>query len=75
MPVTDIKAAHNVAVRLRSSVAEATVETEAGAIGVKISVGVSELGEAMPTLLSLVNRADQAMYIAKSTGGNCVATK
>jgi diguanylate cyclase (GGDEF)-like protein len=75
MPVTDLTAGYNVATRLKNCVAEATVDTDAGPIGVKISIGVSELSEDMPTLLSLINRADQAMYIAKSTGGNSVATK
>ena len=75
MPVTDLKAAQNVALRLKNSVAEARVETDAGQVGVNISIGVSELTSEMPTLLSLIHRADQAMYIAKSTGGNGVATK
>lgn len=75
MPVTDLQAAYNVALRLKSCVAEASVETPAGPVGVKISIGVSQLAPDMPTLMSLVNRADQAMYIAKSTGGDRVAIK
>jgi len=75
MPVTDLDAAHKVALRLRTCVADSSVATNAGPVGVKISIGVSQLKEDMPTLLSLINRADQAMYIAKSTGGNSVATK
>ena len=75
MPVTDLAAAHKVALRLRTCVADSSVATNAGPVGVKISIGVSQLKEDMPTLLSLINRADQAMYIAKSTGGNKVATK
>lgn len=75
MPVTDLPAAQKVAMRLRSCVADSRVETSAGPVGVKISIGVSQLQEDMPTLLSLINRADQAMYIAKSTGGNKVAIK
>jgi diguanylate cyclase (GGDEF)-like protein len=75
MPVTDLKAAQVVAMRLKTCVAESRVETDAGPVGVNISIGVSELNPEMPTLLSLIHRADQAMYIAKSTGGNGVATK
>jgi len=75
MPVTDMESAHSVALRLKNCVAETSVETDAGPVGVKISIGVSQLAEDMPTLLNLINRADQAMYIAKSTGGNIVATK
>jgi diguanylate cyclase (GGDEF)-like protein len=75
MPVTDLDAAHKVALRLRKCVADSSVATSAGPVSVKISIGVSQLTEELPTLLSLVNRADQAMYIAKSTGGNSVITK
>ncbi len=75
MPVTDLEAAHKVALRLRKFVADSTVATSAGAVGIKISIGVSQLTEDMPTLLHLINRADQAMYIAKTTGGNCVIAK
>lgn len=75
MPVTDLKAAQVVALRLKNCVSESQVETDAGPVGVNISIGVSELNPDMPTLLSLIHRADQAMYIAKSTGGNGVATK
>jgi diguanylate cyclase (GGDEF)-like protein len=75
MPVTALDAAYKVALRLRACVADASVATNAGPVGVKISIGISQLKEDMPTLLSLINRADQAMYIAKSTGGNNVATK
>jgi diguanylate cyclase (GGDEF)-like protein len=75
MPVTDLKAAQVVAMRLKTCVAESRVVTDAGPVGVNISIGVSELNPEMPTLLSLIHRADQAMYIAKSTGGNGVATK
>jgi len=75
MPVTDLEAANRVALRLRTCVAEAKVDTNVGPVGVNISIGISQLTEDLPTLLSLINRADQAMYIAKTTGGNCVATK
>jgi diguanylate cyclase (GGDEF)-like protein len=75
MPITDIKSAYQVAMRLKNRVAESTVATDAGPVGVKISVGVTQMAEDMLTLLSLINRADQAMYIAKSTGGNSVAMK
>jgi len=75
MPVTDLDAAYKVALRLKTCVADANVATNAGPVGVKISIGISQLKEDMPTLLSLINRADQAMYIAKSTGGNKVAKK
>jgi len=75
MPVTDLKAAQVVAMRLKTCVADSRVETDSGPVGVNISIGVSELNPEMPTLLSLIHQADQAMYVAKSTGGNRVASK
>ena len=72
MPVTDEEAAHQLALRLRSKVSESRVDTDAGSVSVNISLGVSQLNEDMPTLLSLIHQADKAMYIAKSTGGNSV---
>ena len=72
MPVTDEKAAHKLARRLRKEVSESMVDTEAGPVSVNISLGISQLKEDMPTLLSLIHQADKAMYIAKSTGGNSV---
>jgi diguanylate cyclase (GGDEF)-like protein len=72
MPVTDEKAAHQIALRLRNKVSESRVDTDAGPVSVKISLGISQLNKDMPTLLSLIHQADKAMYIAKSTGGNSV---
>lgn len=75
MPVTDIKAARKVALRLKKSVSDVTIETDSGLVGVHISIGVAELSGEMSTLLNLIDRADQAMYVAKSTGGDRVIVK
>ncbi|MBM3152878.1 MAG: diguanylate cyclase, partial [Chloroflexi bacterium] len=47
--------------------------TDAGALGVTISIGVAELTTDTPNLLALIDRADRAMYQAKNAGGNQVA--
>lgn len=75
MPVTELKAARSVAQRLKKSVSDLTIETDSGEVGVHISVGVAELSADMTTLLNLIDRADQAMYVAKSTGGDRVFFK
>jgi diguanylate cyclase (GGDEF)-like protein len=72
MPVTDQEEAHQIALRLRDKVSESIVKTDAGSVSVNISLGIAQLNNEMPTLLSLIHQADKAMYIAKSTGGNNV---
>lgn len=75
LPVTDMPAAQRVAERLQTRVAGTKVNTDAGPLSVTISVGLAMKIPQTPTLLSLIDRADQAMYMAKNAGGNRVAVK
>ncbi len=75
LPVTELKAAVYVAERLLSRVAEAAIQSDAGELHVQLSIGVSCLSKETPTLHALIDRADQAMYMAKDAGRNCVAVK
>jgi diguanylate cyclase (GGDEF)-like protein len=75
LPDTTVKAAIYVAERLLSFVSDVPIETEAGKLTVQLSVGVAGTSKETPTLHSLILRADQAMYLAKSAGRNCVAVK
>jgi diguanylate cyclase (GGDEF)-like protein len=75
LPDTIVKAAIYVAERLLSFVSDVPIETEAGTLTVQLSVGVAGTSKETPTLQSLILRADQAMYLAKSAGRNCVAVK
>ncbi len=75
LPVTDLAAAQRVAERLQTRVANTKVPTDAGPLSVTISVGLAIRNQLTPTLLSLIDLADQAMYIAKNAGGNRVAAK
>jgi diguanylate cyclase (GGDEF)-like protein len=75
LPDTEAKAAVSVAERLISRVTGAAIDTEAGPLSVQLSIGVAGLAEETPTLHLLINRADQAMYIAKAAGHNCVVVK
>ena len=75
LPDTTVKAATNVAERLISTVSGIPIATEAGELTVRLSAGVTEMSKETPTLRSLIQRADQAMYLAKRAGRNCVAVK
>jgi diguanylate cyclase (GGDEF)-like protein len=75
LPVTDARAAVRAAERLRQHVADMSIQTEAGELHVQLSIGVAEIDAETPTLQALINRADQAMYMAKQAGRNCVVVK
>lgn len=68
---TDLLGAGIIAERLRQSVEELTVATKAGDINVTVSLGTSKL-QAQENIKSLFDRADQALYLAKENGRNCV---
>jgi diguanylate cyclase (GGDEF)-like protein len=75
LPDTSTKSAVYVAERLISQVSEVFMDTDAGKLTIHISVGVTGMCKETPTLNSLIVRSDQAMYLAKRSGGNCVAVK
>ena len=75
LPDTTTKAAVYVAERLIAQVSDKPIETEAGKMTIHLSIGVGGMSKDTPTLHSLIIRADQAMYLAKSAGRNCVAVK
>lgn len=75
MPETDIDVAMTVAERLRQGVAELpfTAITADQKLDVTISIGVAEVDvTGGDTTTSLINRADEALYAAKSSGRNRV---
>ena len=75
LPDTTTKAAVYVAERLISQVSDFPIETEAGKLTIHLSIGIGGMSKETPTLHTLIVRADQAMYLAKSAGRNCVAVK
>ena len=75
LPETDVNAGVQIAERLIAKVTDNPIETEAGALTVRISVGVAGMSEETPTLHALINHADQAMYNAKAAGHNCIRIK
>jgi len=67
-----IQEAFNVSERLQERVANHVIKAEGKDISIKICVGVAELSEDAGSLDLIMNRADQALYLAKNTGRNRV---
>jgi diguanylate cyclase (GGDEF)-like protein len=72
LPETGLSAACQVAERLRKNIAERTLDTKAGRITVTVSLGIAVLDDEHLTAESLIDRADQALYVAKKNGRNRV---
>jgi diguanylate cyclase (GGDEF)-like protein len=68
---TDMNGAEKVAARLVRQNGEANLATERGSITPTISLGISSATGEMPTLESLVERADNALCAAKQAGRRC----
>jgi diguanylate cyclase (GGDEF)-like protein/PAS domain S-box-containing protein len=62
-----------VAERLRSNISGQPIEVSGNQVLVTASFGVAEMDSNCRDLDSLIDRADQALYKAKSAGRNCVA--
>lgn len=73
LPETPLDSAALVAERLRMSIMEHPITTDAGPLRITISIGVAEATN-KDTLKSLIERADNALYEAKHEGRNCVRT-
>ena len=73
LPGADEKSAATVlAERIRRTVAEEPIETDAGQVRVTISIGVATMNGEMATSEDLFKRADAALYEAKQAGRNRV---
>ena len=72
LPSTGLDGARVVAERLRRSVEELKVSAEGRTVSFTISIGVAEIIEADGSFASILSRADQALYRAKSDGRNRV---
>jgi len=68
---TDMNGAEKVAARLVRQIGETRLNTERGSITPTISLGISSATGEMPTLESLVERADNALCAAKQAGRRC----
>jgi diguanylate cyclase (GGDEF)-like protein len=75
LPETNMKAALDVAERLRLAITSQPMQVEGGLeLDVSASLGVAQRDENTTSLEMLIARADQAMYIAKHKGRNRVAS-
>jgi len=73
LPETDLVPALQVAERLCLSIAKTPIKVVDFEISVTVSIGVASKDDNTSHLETLIARADQAMYIAKHKGRNCVA--
>ncbi len=73
LPDTSLAEAQTIAERLRSSWQEKTISIEKVGVQVTVSIGVAELEQDQDeSLFDLIDRADQALYQAKTQGRNRV---
>jgi diguanylate cyclase (GGDEF)-like protein len=74
LPETNIDTGLIVAERLRLAIAEKPISVKEGLeFNITASLGLAQRDEYTTSLEMLISRADQAMYIAKHKGRNCVA--
>jgi diguanylate cyclase (GGDEF)-like protein len=74
LPETDTEKAVNMAERLRQKIEEIVIKHDDGLIQVTASFGISSYVTENDTLESVLNKADDALYIAKRRGRNQVCT-
>ena len=72
LPDASLEQAVAIAERMRQSIASAPLRTDAGELGVTVSIGAAAIQQD-DTVASLVARADRALYAAKSQGRNLVS--
>jgi diguanylate cyclase (GGDEF)-like protein len=72
LPETDYQIAGEIADRVRTSISDTPVETDAGAISVSVSMGVTVASQDTADLGLLLNKADQALYRSKRAGRNTI---
>ncbi|HRX86816.1 MAG TPA: diguanylate cyclase [Phycisphaerae bacterium] len=70
-PHASMEATVAAAERLRGAVATHTVKHRKSALRLTISLGVAERTATMGSIDDLLHAADEAMYVAKSSGRNC----
>jgi diguanylate cyclase (GGDEF)-like protein len=70
LPETDLFNAYQAAERLRRNIAQVVFPTENEPVRITVSIGIAGLRHASETLETLIERADQALYLAKQSGRN-----
>jgi len=74
LPVTSAHQAGLLAERIRAGVESLRVETDKGLASVTLSIGIAEMFHAPRdgSVDDMIRRADEALYVAKKAGRNCV---
>jgi diguanylate cyclase (GGDEF)-like protein len=72
LPETDLQRAMEIAERIRISISEEPVMTDAGPIQVSISMGITQITPDTADLGLLLNKVDQALYKSKQSGRNTI---
>lgn len=70
LPETDHRMAGEIAERIRTYISASPIVTEAGAISVSVSMGITQTTPETADLGLLLNKADQALYRSKRSGRN-----
>mgnify|MGYP001111358739 CR=1 FL=1 len=74
LPRTTTERAHQIAERVRKSFAELTIETGKGSLKCTVSVGIAFPTIDGPSFEQVLADADRALYRAKNSGRNRVAS-
>ena len=74
LPETELSDAHVAAERLRRAIAAEVIMSSAGPISVTVSIGAALATTKLNDAAELMKQADDALYAAKRSGRNCVAT-
>lgn len=74
MPENQLQSALDTAERLRAAIADMQVDVCGQLVNITVSIGAAELREKHANLTELIACADRALYAAKQTGRNKVAT-
>jgi diguanylate cyclase (GGDEF)-like protein/PAS domain S-box-containing protein len=70
LPDSTTQQARVLAERIRKGIAERGIDTDIGNVRVTMSAGIAEVLSQEDTLDRLIQRADQALYVAKEAGRN-----
>jgi len=73
-PETDLDGAIKLAEKIRAVIEEARVEINGDSLNVTVSLGVAEWDQSMKAI-SLVEKADHALYESKKNGRNRVSVE
>ena len=70
LPETDHQRAQEIAERIRTSIGDSPIQTDAGPVAISISMGITQASSENADLGVLMNKVDQALYRSKLAGRN-----